>query len=125
MELLGHNTMPEKLAALSVTNRAIKDYGINGWVGFSADDITALITTHIIKTTQQILVQAISLVTTKDAFRNAAEEYYLGNGRDNISIALASLKALHPSAPSTKRELHSLVLSAIDKVLVYHRILKK
>lgn len=120
MELLGPDPMPEKLVALSATNRAIKDHGLNGGKTISADEVTALITSHGIKATQQILTQTISLVTTKRAFKDAAEEYYLGNARESVSVALAALKALHPSAPSTEVELHSLVLSAIDKVLVHH-----
>lgn len=120
MELLGPDPMPEKLAALTATNRAIKDHGLNGGKTISADEVTALITTHEIKSTQQLLTQTISLVTTKSAFKDAAEEYYLGNARDTVSVALASLKALHPSPPSIEAELHSLVLSAIDKVLVHH-----
>lgn len=120
IELLGPDPMPEKLVALSATNRAIKDHRLNGGKTFSADEITALITTHGIKATQQILTQTVSLVTTGGAFKDAAEEYYLGNARDSVTVALASLKALHPTAPSTEADLHSLVISAIDKVLVHH-----
>jgi len=120
MELLGPDPMPEKLAALSATNRAIKAHGLNGGKTISADEVTALITSHGIKSRQQLLTQTISLVTTRSAFKDAAEEYYLGNARESVSVALASLKAQHPSAPSTEVELHSLVLSAIDKVLVHH-----
>lgn len=120
IELLGPDPMPEKLAALSAANRAIKEHGLNNGKAITADEVTALITTHGLKATQQILAQTISLVTTRSAFKDAAEEYYLGNARDSVSVALASLRALHPSAPSTEVELHSLVLSAIDKVLVHH-----
>ncbi|MCF8146038.1 MAG: hypothetical protein K9N21_19190 [Deltaproteobacteria bacterium] len=120
MELLGIDPMPEKLAALSATNRAIKELGLNDGKAISAEEVTALITTHGLKATQRLLTQTTSLVTTRSAYKDAAEEYYLGNVRESVSVALASLKALHPSAPSSEVELHSLVLSAVDKVLVHH-----
>ena len=120
IELIGPDPMPEKLSALSATNRAIKDHGLNEGKTISADEVTAQITTHGYKSTQQLLTRTISLVTTKSAFKDAAEEYYLGKDREGVSVALASLKALHPSVPSTEVELHSLILSVIDKVLIHN-----
>lgn len=120
MEALGLEPMPEKVIALLATNSAIKKHRINNGRILSVDEVTALITTHGIKATQQLLTKTISLFTTHTAFKNAAEEYYLGSARNSVSVALVSLKALHPSAPSTEAELHSLILAVIDKVLVHH-----
>lgn len=120
MAILGPDPMPEKLAALSATNRAIKEYGINNGKPISADEVTALVTTHGLKAEQRLLARTISLVTTSDAFKNAAEEYHLGDARESVAVALATLKAEHPTPPSTEKELQSLVTSAIDKVLIHH-----
>ena len=120
MELLGPDPMPEKLIALSAMNRALKKNGLNNSKPISANEITALFTTHGLKAAQKVLAQTISLVTTPNAFKNAAEDYYLGDAREGVAVALASLRAEHGSPPSNEAELLSLVISAIDKVLVHH-----
>ena len=119
-ELFGPSPMPEKLAALIATNMAIKESGLNSGKTISASDVSALLTTHWIKNNQKILTQTVSLLTTENAFKYAAEDYYLGSARESTTLALASLKSLHPRAPSTEAELHCLVLSVIDKVLIHH-----
>ncbi len=120
MDILGPDPMPEKLVALSATNRAIKELRLNNGRPISADEVTALVTTHGLKSEQRLLARTVSLVTTPAAFKNATEEYYLGDARDSVTVALAALKAQHSSPPSNEPELQSLVTSAIDKVLVHH-----
>lgn len=120
LELLGPEPMPEKLAALTATNRAIKEHRINGGKTISAAEVTALITAHRLNNSQTILVQAVSLVTTPDAFKNAAEDYFLGTAKESVSAALVSLRRMHPKPPSTEEELQSIVLSTVDVVLIHH-----
>ena len=120
MELLGPEPMPEKIAALVATNRAIKKYGENKGRTISASEVTALVTVHEHKAAQQPLTKTISLVTTENAFKDAATEYYLGSAKDTLTLALASLRKAHPQPPTNEAELHALVLSSIDQVLVHH-----
>ncbi|MBA5639502.1 hypothetical protein H3H37_20785 [Duganella sp. LX20W] len=120
LDLLGPDPMPEKLAALMATNRAIREHRVNGAKTISASEVTALITAHRINDSRRVLAQTVSLVTTPDAFKNAAEDYFLGAAKESVSLALASLKRAHPAPPTTEDELQSLVLSTVDAVLVHH-----
>lgn len=120
MELLGPDPMPEKLAALTATNRAIREHRINGGKTISATEVTALITVHRLNNSPRILAQTVSLVTTPDAFKDAAEDYFLGTAKESVSLALISLKRAHPKSPSTEKELQDLILSTVDTVLIHH-----
>jgi hypothetical protein len=120
MQLLGAEPMPEKLAALMATNRAIRKHGINSGKSISATEVTALITAHHLNNSSRILAKTISLVTTPDAFKNAAEDYFLGTAKESVSLALAALKRAHPTRPATEKELLELVLSTVDTVLIHH-----
>jgi hypothetical protein len=120
LDLLGPDPMPEKLAALTATNRAIREHRINDGKTISATEVTALITAHRLNNSQTVLAQTVSLVTTPDAFKNAAEDYFLGAAKESVSLALASLKRAHPAPPTAEDELQSLVLSTVDAVLIHH-----
>ena len=120
MELLGPEPMPEKLAALLAANRAIKQYGASKGRTISASEVTALITVHEQKEPRRPLTKTISLVTTENAFKDAAADYYLGEAKETVTLALASLRKAHPRPPSNEAELHALVLSSIDQILVHH-----
>lgn len=120
LDLLGPDPMPEKLAALMATNRAIREHQVNGGKTISASEVTALITAHRLNDSRRVLAQTVSLVTTPDAFKNAAEDYFLGAAKESVSLALASLKRAHPARPTTEDELQSLVLSTVDAVLAHH-----
>ena len=120
LDLLGPDPMPEKIAALMATNRAIREYRVNGGKTILASEVTALITTHQLKNNRRVLSQTVSLVTTPDAFKDATKDYFLGAAKESVSLALASLKRAHPVPPNTEDELQSLVLSTVDAVLVHH-----
>lgn len=120
MELLGPEPMPEKIAALLAANRAIKQYGSNKGRAISASEVTALITVQEQKEPRQLLTKTISLVTTENAFKDAAADYYLGEAKETVALSLALLRKAHPHPPSNEAELHNLVLSSIDQVLVHH-----
>lgn len=120
LDLLGPDPMPEKLAALTATNRAIRDHRVNGGRTISASEVTALITVHRLNDGLSVLAQTVSLVTTPDAFKDAAEDYFLGAAKESVSLALASLKRAHPTPPTTEDELQSLVVLTVDAVLVHH-----
>ena len=120
MELLGPEPMPEKVAALLAANRAIRQYGVSKGRTISASVVTALITVHEQKEPRRPLTKTISLVTTENAFKDAAADYYLGEAKETVILALASLRKAHPRPPSNEAELHALVLSSIDQVLVHH-----
>lgn len=120
LDLLGPDPMPEKLAALMATNRAIRELKINGGKTISATEVTALITAHRRNNSQMVLVQTVSLITTPNAFKDAAEDYYLGAAKESVFLALASLKRAHPTPPTTEDELQRLVLSTVDAVLIHH-----
>ena len=120
MQVVGSDPMPEKISALLAANRAIKKIGVNGGKAISANEVTALITVHRLAASLRTLVQTVSLVTTTDAFKNAAEDYYLGTTKESVYQTLALLMRKHSSPPSSEKELQKLVLSAIDTVLVHH-----
>ncbi len=120
LDLLGPDPMPEKISALMATNRAIREYGVNGGKTISASDVTALITAHRLSDSRMVLAQTVSLVTTPDAFKNAAEDYFLGAAKESVYLSLASLKRAHPTPPASEDELQSLVLSTVDAVLFHH-----
>lgn len=120
LDLVGPDPMPEKLAALAATNRAIREHRINGGKTISATEVTALITAHRLNNSPTVLAQTVSLVTTPDAFKTAAEDYFLGAAKESLSLALVSLKRAHPTPPATESELQDLVLSTVDAVLIHH-----
>ena len=120
LNLLGPDPMPEKLAALTATNRAIREHQVNGGKTISATEVTALITAHRLNNSHTVLAQTVSLVTTPEAFKNAAEDYFLGAAKESFSLAIASLKRAHPTPPATENDLQKLVLSTVDSILIHH-----
>lgn len=120
LDLFGPEPMPEKIAALMAANRAIRDHRLNGGKTISASEVTALVTAHRLEDGRSVLAQTVSLVTTPTAFKDAAEDYFLGAAKESVSLALASLRRTHPTPPTTEDELQGLVVSTVDAVLVHH-----
>ena len=100
MELLGPEPMPEKVAALLAANRAIRQYGVSKGRTISASVVTALITVHEQKEPRRPLTKTISLVTTENAFKDAAADYYLGEAKRHKHCSCITAKGT--SAPSIK-----------------------
>ena len=104
-----------KIAALKELNNFFSEVKFEKKV--TIDEVTAFVVIYSDKKTKQPICKKVLLLTTKDAFKNAISDYYLGP--DNHQHLLNIANRLPPSEISTEEDLFKVIISTINEIAHY------
>jgi len=122
IQITGFPDNQEKIRALVVINKLLDSLNIMNKRKLKYDDITVFFEIYFKKGNFSPLLSKISSLVSKNAYKNAVEEYYLKNyNKPEISN---SIKEVHDSfitkELTNERDLFDVVNKIIEKVLIHH-----